>query len=228
MDRFKAVVYSTGEACLDSLLWYHMPGLWWQYSRCFSDCIMCRITKSYAAFFFYINKLNWKYEILLIFHCKCSNSLTLFDFPVTLPTIQFDLETGNYTVHQTQRIPLELSAECPICTTAMVFDEWVFVISFTKTIIIVLLIFILKTKNHNSNNNNCDHCSETIFADPDAAEEELATSLITIGTCNGEICFILKPGGSSINDKQFEACLNLAFGREKSICQLISSIIKDE
>lgn len=72
------------------------------------------------------------------------------------------------------------------------------------------------------------HFSETVFADPDGEEEELATSLITIGTCNGEICFILKPGGSSINNKQFEACLNLALSREKSICQLISSIMNDD
>lgn len=67
-----------------------------------------------------------------------------------------------------------------------------------------------------------------MFADPDGQEEELATSLITIGTCNGEICFVLKPGGSSMNHKQFESCLNLALSREKSICQLISSIMKNE
>lgn len=51
--------------------------------------------------------------------------------------------------------------------------------------------------------------------------------MITIASCNGEICFVLKPGGSSINHKQFEACLNLALSREKSICQLISTIMKD-
>lgn len=73
-----------------------------------------------------------------------------------------------------------------------------------------------------------DYFSETVFADPDGEEEELATSLITIGTCNGEICFVFKPGGSSINDKQFGACLKLATSREKSICQLISSIMNGE
>lgn len=65
-----------------------------------------------------------------------------------------------------------------------------------------------------------------MFADPDAEEEELATSLITIATCNGEMCLVLKPGGISISDKQFESCLKLALSREKSICQLISSILK--
>lgn len=66
----------------------------------------------------------------------------------------------------------------------------------------------------------------TVFADPDAEEEEIATSLITIGTCNGEMCLVLKPGGASISDKQFESCLKLALDREKSICELIASIFK--
>lgn len=69
---------------------------------------------------------------------------------------------------------------------------------------------------------------KTVFADPDAEEEELATSLITIGTCNGEMCLVLKPGGISISDQQFESCLKLALNREKSICKLISSILKKE
>lgn len=68
---------------------------------------------------------------------------------------------------------------------------------------------------------------KTVFADPDGEEEELATSLITIATCNGEMCLALKPGGVSISDKQFEACLKLALSREKSICKLISSILSE-
>lgn len=68
---------------------------------------------------------------------------------------------------------------------------------------------------------------KTVFADPDAEEEELATSLITIATCNGEMCLVLKPGGTSISDQQFHACLKLALSREKTICQLISSILKE-
>lgn len=46
-------------------------------------------------------------------------------FAVTLPKIQYDHETSNYTVHKLERIPLELSEECPVCTTAMIFDEYV-------------------------------------------------------------------------------------------------------
>lgn len=71
-------------------------------------------------------------------------------------------------------------------------------------------------------------CRKTVFADPDAEEEELATALITIATCKGELCLVLKPGGISISDKQFDACLSLALNREKSICKLISSIVKDD
>lgn len=68
----------------------------------------------------------------------------------------------------------------------------------------------------------------TVFADPDAEEEEIATSLITIGICNGEMCLVLKPGGASISDKQFKSCLKLALDREKYICNLIASIFKEE
>lgn len=44
-------------------------------------------------------------------------------FAVTLPKIQYDTETGNYTVHKSIREPLQLSEACPVCTTAMIFDE---------------------------------------------------------------------------------------------------------
>ncbi|XP_031619440.1 exosome complex component RRP43-like isoform X1 [Contarinia nasturtii] len=110
---------------------------------------------------------------------------------LTLPKVQYDDETNNYTVHKIDRSPLKLSEMCPVCTTAMIFDE------------------------------------KTVFADPDAEEEELATSLITIVTCDGEMCLVLKPGGVSISDRQFEACLKLALNREKSICKLISSIVEE-
>lgn len=69
---------------------------------------------------------------------------------------------------------------------------------------------------------------KTVFADPDAEEEDLSSALITIATCNGELCMVLKPGGVSISDKQFDTCLSLALNREKSICKLISSILKEE
>lgn len=42
---------------------------------------------------------------------------------VTLPRIQYETETNNYTVHQNERKPLSLSEECPISTTSMIFDE---------------------------------------------------------------------------------------------------------
>lgn len=66
-----------------------------------------------------------------------------------------------------------------------------------------------------------------VFADPDAEEEQLSSALITIATCNGELCFVLKPGGISISDQQFDAGLKLALEREKSISQLISSILSE-
>lgn len=44
-------------------------------------------------------------------------------FAVTLPIVEYDNETSNYTVHQTDRYALELSEKCPVCTTCMIFDE---------------------------------------------------------------------------------------------------------
>nr|ACZ26287.1 putative exosome complex exonuclease [Mayetiola destructor] len=108
-----------------------------------------------------------------------------------LPKVQYDIETNNYTVHQTERSPLELSENCPVSTTCMVFDE------------------------------------KSIFADPDAEEEELANTLITIASCDGELCLVNKAGGQSIAGQQFDECLKLALNREKSICKLISSILKE-
>lgn len=69
---------------------------------------------------------------------------------------------------------------------------------------------------------------KTVFADPDADEEEIATALITIATCNDQLCLVNKPGGQSINDSQFNECLKLALNRQKSICKLISSILETE
>lgn len=66
---------------------------------------------------------------------------------------------------------------------------------------------------------------KTVFADPDADEEDLACALITIATCNDQLCLVNKPGGQSITDSQFNECLNLALSRQKSICKLISSIL---
>lgn len=135
-----------------------------------------------------------------------------FFFPVTLPKIQYDIETNNYTVHQSERSPLELSENCPVSTTCMVFDEWVLSSCDSEPKILNFDIFLHR---------------KTIFADPDAEEEELANTLITIGSCNGELCLVNKAGGQSIAGQQFDECLKLALNREKSICKLISSILKE-
>lgn len=71
-------------------------------------------------------------------------------------------------------------------------------------------------------------CRKTIFADPDADEEELATALVTIAMRDDQLCLVNKPGGQSISDIQFNDCLKLALNRQKSICKLITSILETE
>lgn len=67
-----------------------------------------------------------------------------------------------------------------------------------------------------------------VFADPDAEEEELATALVVIATCDGELCLVKKPGGQSISIELFDECLKLALSREQSICKLTSTILTEK
>lgn len=124
------------------------------------------------------------------------------------------METGNYNVHQNDRQPLTLSEECPISTTCMIFDECVHILNF----------FTIE-KSSNLENSLFEN-RKTVFADPDADEENLASALITIATCNDQLCLVNKPGGQSIDDTQFNECLKLALDRQKSICKLITSILR--
>lgn len=67
--------------------------------------------------------------------------------------------------------------------------------------------------------------SKIIFTDPDSEEEELSTAVITIATCDGELCLINKPGGVSVSQEQLDQCMEHALQREKSISKLISSVL---
>lgn len=68
-------------------------------------------------------------------------------------------------------------------------------------------------------------CSKIILTDPDNEEEDLSTAIITIATCEGELCLVNKPGGVSITQEQLDQCMNYALKREKSISKLISSVL---
>lgn len=70
-------------------------------------------------------------------------------------------------------------------------------------------------------------CRKTVFTDPDSEEEDLATSLISIATINGELCMVNKPGGNAISSQHFDQCLKMALKREKTICDLISTVLKE-
>lgn len=45
MVQFETVVHRTRETCMDSVLRYHMLGLWWQRFRCVRDCTVCCLAK---------------------------------------------------------------------------------------------------------------------------------------------------------------------------------------
>lgn len=57
------------------------------------------------------------------------NPLCRGNFPVRLPEVKYDVETGNYTVIETETKPLVLSESCPVATTCSLFDELVFTFS---------------------------------------------------------------------------------------------------
>lgn len=67
--------------------------------------------------------------------------------------------------------------------------------------------------------------SKVILTDPDAEEEELSSTIVTIAVCDGEICLMNKPGGCTLSPEQMDVCLKNATKREKSICDLITSIL---
>lgn len=67
--------------------------------------------------------------------------------------------------------------------------------------------------------------SKIILIDPDNEEEELSTAIITIATCEGELCLVNKPGGVSITQEQLDQCMKYALEREKSISKLISTVL---
>lgn len=68
--------------------------------------------------------------------------------------------------------------------------------------------------------------SDVIITDPNADEENLASTQVTIAVCEGEICLMHKPGGSVLAPEQLELCLKQAINREKSIRSLMDSVLK--
>lgn len=69
--------------------------------------------------------------------------------------------------------------------------------------------------------------SKIFLSDPDADEEDLSSTLISVAVCNGEICLLHKPGGCALSPSQIEQCIKLAHKREQSVCKLISSVTND-
>lgn len=63
-----------------------------------------------------------------------------------------------------------------------------------------------------------------LLADPTADEEVIADSIVTISTCDGQICYVYQPGGNAIDSNQFETFAKQATKREKYIKSLLENI----
>ncbi|XP_030763649.1 exosome complex component RRP43-like [Sitophilus oryzae] len=64
-----------------------------------------------------------------------------------------------------------------------------------------------------------------ILADPTVEEENLCTGTLTIVTCNDELCYVHKPGGSPLVDEQMSDCIEKCMNRSNSIKKLIKTAI---
>ncbi|XP_055906624.1 exosome complex component RRP43-like [Eupeodes corollae] len=66
-----------------------------------------------------------------------------------------------------------------------------------------------------------------IITDPTAEEESLSTSVVNIAICKGDVCFILKPGGTPFGKDQMDTCIKQALRREKDVLKLLNEVCKD-
>lgn len=65
-----------------------------------------------------------------------------------------------------------------------------------------------------------------VLADPTADEESIADTSITLATCDGEISYVLQPGGNPIEPKQFDSLVKQANRREKYIKSLLHNVFE--
>ncbi|GAB0090664.1 exosome complex component RRP43 [Sergentomyia squamirostris] len=64
----------------------------------------------------------------------------------------------------------------------------------------------------------------TVLSDPTAEEEELSSGLVSVVSCNSEICFISKAGMSSVETKHFDLFVEQAKNQEKKVVSLLKSV----
>lgn len=63
-----------------------------------------------------------------------------------------------------------------------------------------------------------------IITDPTSDEEHLSSSSVNIAICNGDVCFILKPGGTPFEKDQMDVCITQALRREKHVLKLLNEV----
>lgn len=63
-----------------------------------------------------------------------------------------------------------------------------------------------------------------LLTDPTSDEESISDTTVTVSVCDGQFNYIYKPGGNSLEGKQFEALVKQASNREKYIKSLINSL----
>ncbi|XP_059611410.1 exosome complex component RRP43-like [Phlebotomus argentipes] len=66
----------------------------------------------------------------------------------------------------------------------------------------------------------------TVVTDPTAEEEELASSVATVTSCNSDICFVYKSGGSSVTPKDLDLFIAQAKCQEAKVASLLRSILE--
>jgi exosome complex component RRP43 len=67
---------------------------------------------------------------------------------------------------------------------------------------------------------------DILIADPNAEEENLSSTIITVAVCESELCYVHKPGGCPLSPEQIEKCLSETIAREKCVVKLIDGVLK--
>uniref|UniRef100_A0A1L8DXY1 Ribosomal RNA-processing protein 43 n=1 Tax=Nyssomyia neivai TaxID=330878 RepID=A0A1L8DXY1_9DIPT len=67
---------------------------------------------------------------------------------------------------------------------------------------------------------------DVVVADPTAEEEELSSSITTVTSCNSEICFFYKSGGSTLDTKELDLFINYAKSQETKVASLLKSVLQ--
>lgn len=69
--------------------------------------------------------------------------------------------------------------------------------------------------------------SKTLLTDPTDEEESLCNGILHVVVKNGELCCVLKPGGSPITDELLLKCVSSAKEHSGHVKKLIDTALRD-